>query len=167
MVNLVDKLSIDLKRNLKNPYNIGDQVLKDLKTQAAIIDRREFSDISFEKYKIKLEEAVNRGIKRFSGDFYIEVHFVRNKMFRKGFSIIAKERLTPSAPLPDRDLIYYYRKSSSMKVLWSIPEKILCKNINLIPLGTSNSEEVRNSIRNFNNGTYRLLYEKLIEKEEI
>ena len=169
--NIVDRLGLDLTWKLKNPQWIGNTMLDDIKRRNPIASRREFSMYSQGEYGKMLQDSINAGIKRFHSkgvrrDFYLEVTYVRDKLYSRVFKMVPSLRNTCPIPFYGKDLFKYNSKNGKMEQCWAIPSRFMCENPHLIPLETEGLPELLKTIKNFNSGLYTQVYKKLVEEDE-
>lgn len=160
--NFVDKLGLDIKRKLKNPYNVGDKMIDDIARANNVAELYDFIGYSLNEYQKCLEDTVNDATVKMKDDYYIEITFQKDKLLNKVFRLVPIIRNTCPLPFYDKDVYFFDKKEQSLKLLWSIPAKNVCKNKALIPLTLEGKEQLIESIDNFNNGNYFKVYQRLI-----
>lgn len=155
--NLIDSLNLELKQQRHELNPIGEQVLKDAINLNPIASKEDVSNWLLLEYMRKLEEAINKGASKHKQDFYIEIYMRRDKIIKKGIRILPFIRLTPPIPFYNKDLYKYNYKTSNVSLLWSIPDRILCKKPYLIEPKESNIV-VLDSIKKYNSGYFTNIY---------
>jgi hypothetical protein len=164
--NLVDRLGLDLTRQIKNPTWVGSAILDDVKRRNPIASRREFSLYSQDEYGKMLQDSIQTGTRKFHGDFYLEVTYMRDKFHSKVFKMVPSLRNSCPIPFYGKDMFKYNSKDGKMELYWAIPERDMCEHPELIPLETEELPKLLETIKNFNNGFYLEVYKKLIKEDE-
>jgi hypothetical protein len=168
---LIDRMGLNLKRQLKNPTMIGDMILKNKVKRAPVASKREQSLYDQSEYGLMLQDSINDGCRKFHrhgyrSDFYLEVTYCRDKILHDLFKMIPRLRNSASLPFWDKDLFMYNSTDKKLELLWGIPCRFMCENPHLVPLETENRSKLMETIQNFNSGLYLEVYKKLIAKGE-
>lgn len=99
-------------------------IIKDLSQKSqettTIIDQQRAMQ---EGYMKNLLEAVDRGYKKYPGDFFIDVEKKAEVVLNKTFRTYYIDRLTCPTPNYDQDVYRYNRQKGEIEYLWSIPDK--------------------------------------------
>ncbi len=79
-----------------------------------------------EDYMKNLTLAVDRGYKKYDGDFFIHVETKAEKLLPNTFRNYFIDRLTCPTPNYDQSVFRYNRKSGQIEYLWTIPDRETC-----------------------------------------
>lgn len=166
---MINNLGLELKKPAKPPKhgtNMGDMILDDIARANSVADKQDFANYVKDKYSGVLRDAVEDGINKFKDNFYVEMAFKREKIFKKAFKVIPILRKTCPIPFYGKDLYFYTYKDNKVELIWSIPSKELCQNPAFIPLGVPGNTELLGNVRNYNSGYFLKVYEALLEGEK-
>lgn len=160
--NFVDRLGLNIKRKLKNPYNVGDKMIDDVARANNVADVLDFMGYTLNEYQKCLEDTVHDAITKMKDDFYIEITFQKDKLLNKVFRLVPVIRNTCPLPFYDKDVYFFDKKEQKLEQLWSIPSKNVCNHKALIPITLEGKKELLESIDNYNNGNYFKQYQRII-----
>jgi len=79
------------------------------------------------KYMDNLLEAVDRGYKKYPGDFYVHVETKAEKVLANTFRNYFIDRATCPTPNYDQSVFKYSSTDSKIEYLWTIPDKSTCE----------------------------------------
>ena len=166
MAGIIDKLGFNLKTKLKfNPESeeqaIGKKIIKDTLQNNIVADKQDFSNYTKSEYVKLLEDSINDGIKKFDGDFFLEVSFRKDNLLKKVFKLIPFLRSTCPLPFYGKDVFSYSSKDGKLELLWAIPSKELCVHPELLPLHIKGNDKLIETIQRFNSGFYFEAYEAI------
>ena len=156
---LIDSLGLRLKTGLQDPFWIGAHIANGVRNSALVATKYDFSNNLKEKaYLEVLNKEFDDAIKRYDGDFFIEVVLQRDKVLKKVFKCVAVARQTCPVPIWGRHLYQYLKEKETLSLLWVIPSKELCENKALMPLGVESPNSLLSQIDNFNSGRYLKMF---------
>jgi len=163
---LISSLGVNLNSgpSIDDSKPIGSIILNDIMKESPLATARDFSGFIYKRYIRDLEKTINDGIKKYKGNFFIEMNLTKDKLLYKTYKLLPVLRKTCPIPFYDRDVYMYDHKVCKLKLLWSIPPRKIFNNPQLLPL-EKGSNEILESMKKFNNGTYFKIYEKLINGE--
>ena len=94
-------------------------------------DQIEVGDIAKQeeaRYLEALHSALERGQKKFEGDFFVEVRLKKERIIANALPrIYAVERFTCPTPFYGHDVFHYVRKGNEIHYLWSVPNPDICE----------------------------------------
>ena len=76
-----------------------------------------------ENYMNNLWEAVDRGLKKYTGNFFIDVKYKRERLLVNVFRTYFIDRQSCPTPNYDQDVYEYKRESNELILHWSIPDR--------------------------------------------
>lgn len=89
-------------------------------------------------YDKNIEEAVQEGLKKYHGDFYIAVLTKKERLMQNIIRHYFIPRQTCPTPEYDQTVYKYNRSNHSINYLWTLPDKqayyFLLKNADIIPV---------------------------------
>lgn len=169
--NLVNELGLNLKHKIKKEdanFDVGEKTIKSLVDNDKISSPQDFAGFSKKEYAKEFSNSLERGYKLFGRDaFFIEMYYKKDKLNPLGYMLVGKARKTPAFPLYGSDLYSIKDSGNSIDLLWSIPDKRTCKNVDKIDKGMDGYAEMIENINNYLNGTYYDLYSKLVKELEV
>lgn len=163
--NIINTLGLKLKKELKNPTQIGKKIFENSINNVPTIDKFQRAQEEVKTYAQELEWAINEGCSKSKHDFYVEMMYKRDPVHHQINRITAAVRTTCPYPIYNRAAYKVNRKTGEYVLLWHIPQKAYVRNPHLISLVHPGREELLQSIRNFKDGKYKMLFDKLIEEE--
>lgn len=114
-----------------------------------------------EEYMKNLFEAVDRGYKKYPGNFFIHVETKQEKLLDKTFRNYFIDRSTCPTPNYDQSVFRYNRDAGQIEYIWTIPSRDTCFHFKLNALEISPEErELLKYIMYFDDGTLLKLCKK-------
>lgn len=108
--------------------DIGKQYLdKSNKTSNETTDITSLREQMTTRYNNKLMEAVKKGQKSITGDFYIEICTKTERLIQKAWSNYFFVRYSCPTPFYDQTVYKLNAKEERLEYLWTVPSKKLCK----------------------------------------
>lgn len=101
---------------------VQDLSLKTPESQDPIEIQRELQ----KDYRKNLLEAANRGVKRYSGDFYIHVEKKAEPLLPNTFRHYFIDKQSCPTPNYDQDVYKYNRQKEEIEYLWTVPDRGTC-----------------------------------------
>lgn len=88
----------------------------------------EIRNLMAKDYLKKRDQKIQEGIKKFDGDFYIQMMFLRDKTMKHGkvFRTIGRACRGVASPVCHSHMWKYHRHSGYLELLWSIPSMDEC-----------------------------------------
>lgn len=118
-------------------------------------------------YMKNLFEAVDRGYKKYYGNFFIHVEKKREPLLENVIRNYFIDRQTCPTPNYDQDIFRYNRQKSSIEYLWSIPDRETCFHLKANALQVVNEEKsLLNFVLQFDDGTLLKICKKLNNEKE-
>lgn len=112
-------------------------------------------------YMSDLLQAVDRGYKKYSGDFFIHVEKKAERLLPNTFRTYFIDRLTCPTPNYDQDVFRYDRKKGEIEYIWSIPDRETSHHlIENAPLVVQEERQLLNFVLSFADGTLFKLCKK-------
>lgn len=112
-------------------------------------------------YMKNLLEAVDRGYKKYDGDFFVEVQTKNEKLLPNVFRNYFIDRVSCPTPNYDQSLFRYNRKKGEVEYIWTIPSREACHHLKNNQLEVVNEEQqLLRFVLMFDNGTLFLMCKK-------
>ena len=73
-----------------------------------------------------LEKAINEGIEKLKGDFFVVILLKNEKLFPEVFRATFVTRDTCPTPNYDQTVYKYFRETEQLHYLWTVPDRDLC-----------------------------------------
>jgi len=113
-------------------------------------------------YMANLINAVDRGLKKYTNNFFIHVETKKEPLLSHTYRNYFIDRLTCPTPNYDQSVFKYNRVRGRIEYLWTIPDRETCfylkNNINLVDPA---EHELLDFVIKFDNGTLLRLCKKL------
>lgn len=162
MAGIINRLGLQLKRPLIDPFWIGEHIIKDREREALVATPLDFSNnIKENVYPKRLNDTFNKALEKYDNDFFIEVTFERDKVHPEAYRLVFNSRTTCPIPFWNRHVYYFNKKNGTLELLWAIPDRFLCNHPEYIPLGVQNKSELMDNISKFKSGFYLNIFKKL------
>lgn len=119
-----------------------------------------------EDYMKNLFEAVDRGYKKYKGDFFIHVETKREKLLENVLRNYFIIRETCPTPNYDQTVFRYHREKGDIQFFWTIPDRGTCFYFKQNALQVVDEEkELLRFVLQFDDGTLLKLCKKLNNEE--
>jgi hypothetical protein len=93
-------------------------------------------------YDRNIYEAIERGKKEFTGDFYVVVISKRERLLSNIYRLYYLTRASCPTPDHDQTVYKYHRKSEHIEFIWVIPDQQACQYLTLNALTLHKEEKV-------------------------
>ncbi len=115
-----------------------------------------------EDYMKNLFESVDRGYKKFEGDFFIHVETKKEKLLENVLRNYFIIRETCPTPNYDQTLFRYHREKGDIQFFWTIPDRGTCFHFKQNALQIADDEkELLRFVLQFDDGTLLKLCKRL------
>ncbi len=113
-------------------------------------------------YESNLKEAIERGEKEYSYDFFVVVLTKKERLLHNVIRNYFMTRATCPTPEYDQAVWYYHRESGLPEFIWVVPSKDACMSMRTNALMTLPEEkELLNFVLEFYDGTLLVRAKKL------
>ena len=81
-----------------------------------------------QKYIEIRDGCISSGLKKYPGDFYIQMMFFKDKTnkFQNSMKIIGRDARGAASPTFQNDMWKYHRKGDYLELLWAVPSLAVC-----------------------------------------
>jgi hypothetical protein len=146
------------KEKRKSAGQISAELLQKKHEKIPIIEQ---SEAMLDEYWKNLVQAVDRGYKKYQGNFYIHVETKKEPLFYHTFRNYFIDRKSCPTPNYDQSVFRYNRQLGQIEYLWTIPSRDTCFHLKENALIVAPQErQLLDFILKFDDGTLFKLCKK-------